>query len=162
MRARRMTAAMVLLALPWSFASQHALAQLGMYTLPKDDFVWNWGKAAEETRHGFPDLDIRGSEAGFNCELTASLRPSSSLSSGEINDLENDLRTRMDFIYAVSETMNYLDRAFALDWATLDCDRPDPAPVDEAERLERETRARDKMQREIERRRERERGSSAE
>jgi hypothetical protein len=136
-------------------APQIGRAQLGFYTLPKDDFVWRWGdrREREGEQHGFPDIEARGSESSFQCELTARLRVSSRLSQTELNQLQNELSTRMDFIYAVSETMNRLDYALALDWATLDCKKHEPPPRDEAERATREAEAREKMQREIERRR---------
>jgi hypothetical protein len=131
-----------------------AEAQFPLYQLPKDDFIWHWGDTREEAeRRGFADFDVSGSEASFRCELTAQLHASSTMNPQEINQIENDLRTRLDFIYAASEAMNYLDRMRALDWAVLDCKQFEPGPVDEAERAEREDRAREKMQREIERRR---------
>jgi hypothetical protein len=49
--------------------------------------------------------------------------------------------------------MNYRDQMLSLDWATLDCKRPQPGPVDEAKKAERENAAREKMLRELERRR---------
>jgi hypothetical protein len=130
-----------------------ASGQLGFYTLPKDDFIWHWGKTSEEQRRGFADIEARGSEGGFQCELLAALRPSNNLSTSEVRDIEEGLRIRMDFIYAVSDAMNYFDRSLSLDWATLDCKKLQPGPVDEAARAERESRARDKMLKEIERRR---------
>jgi len=127
----------------------------GFYTLPKDDFIWNWGDAREGERRGVPDIEISGSESFFRCDLTASLRPSSSRTTTEIRDLEMQLRTRMDFIYAVSEAMNYLERGIELDWAMLDCKRQGEDNADAATRAEREDDARAKMLRELERRRER-------
>ena len=52
-----------------------ANAQLGMYTLPKDDFTWNWGRSVDESKRRFEDFSVRGGEAGFNCELTGKARP---------------------------------------------------------------------------------------
>ena len=85
-----------------------AAAQIPMYTLPKDDFRWNWGTSLDQQR-GFADIEISGSESFFRCDFSARMRPSSPMSSAEIRDLENQLRSRLDFIYAVSETMYYLD-----------------------------------------------------
>jgi hypothetical protein len=110
-------------------------------------------------QRGFADLDLKSSDAGFRCELTARLRASGTLSQPEIRQLENDLRARLDFIYAASEAMSYLERTSSLDWGRLDCKKPVGAVADEEERAERESRARDKMQREIERRRARQRDS---
>jgi hypothetical protein len=137
-----------------------AKAQLGLYTLPKNDFVWNWGRAPGESRRGgVPDLEISGSEGFFRCDLTARMRPSSTLSTTELRDIETELRTRMDFIYAVSEYMNYFERNIALDWATLDCKKQEGDNADASTRAERESEARDKMLRELERRRERQQRS---
>ena len=131
-------------------------AQLGLYTLPKDDFVWNWGELdLEKRRFGVADIEVSGSESQFSCDLTARMRPSTSMSPGEIREIEYNLRTRLDFIYAASEAMNYLEYQRALDWATLDCKKHDPEPATPEERAERESAARDKMLRELERRRER-------
>jgi hypothetical protein len=130
-------------------------AQLGLYTLPKNDFIWNWGRASEGQRRGVPDIEISGSEGFFRCDLTASLRPSSTMTTTEVRDIEMELRTRMDFIYAASEYMNYFERNIVLDWATLDCKKQDDAETDPATRADRESDAREKMLRELERRRER-------
>jgi hypothetical protein len=145
-------AALAAQVLPWAGAG----AQLGLYTLPKNDFIWNWGHGVGEAqRRGVPDLEITGSEGFFRCELTARMRPSSTLTTTEVREIETELRTRMDFIYAVSEYMNYFERNIALDWATLDCKRQGDEPADPATRADRESDAREKMQRELERRRER-------
>ena len=71
----------------------------------------------------------------------------------EIREVETELSTRLDFIYAVSETMNYIESHRALDWATLDCKKYDAEPSDPETRAERESEAREKMLRELERRR---------
>ena len=64
------------------------------------------------------------------------------------------------FIYATSQEMNYFDQMRILDWATLDCKHPEPGPVDEAKKAERENAAREKMLRELERRRARQQKDS--
>jgi hypothetical protein len=132
-----------------------ANAQLGMYTLPKDDFTWNWGRDFETSRRAFEDFSVSGGEAGFNCELTGKISPAGRLSQSDIRALENELQMRVDFIYAASQYMNELDYSRNLDWATLECKKFQSAPVDAEERAERENRAREKMLREVERRRER-------
>jgi hypothetical protein len=133
-------------------------AQLGLYTLPKTDFIWNWGQAmGEAQRRGVPDIEISGGEGFFRCDLTARMRLSSTLSTTELREIEMQLRTRMDFIYAVSEYMNELERNIVLDWATLDCKKQEGDNADASTRAERESEARDKMLRELERRRERQR-----
>jgi hypothetical protein len=134
--------------------SLDAVAQIpGLYTLPKADFVWHWGEVNLERRMGSADIEIHGSEASFTCDLTARMRPTSSLSLPEVRELEAELRRRLDFIYAVSETMNTLEYARALDWATLDCKKFDPGPTDPETSAQRESEAREKMLRELERRR---------
>ena len=128
-------------------------AQLGLYTLPKSDFVWNWGRVDLERRRGTADIEISGSESFFNCDLTARMSPASPISISEVRELENELRTRLDFIYAASLLMNDLEYQRALDWATLDCKKHEPEPNTPEESAERESEAREKMLRELERRR---------
>ncbi len=131
-----------------------AAAQFGLYQLPKNNFIWRWGESREDGKQfGFPDLDLQGTESGFLCHLTARFRASSALGSTETRQVESDLRTRLDFIYAVSQEMNYLDQMRSLDWATLDCKHPEAGPLSEEKKAERESAAREKMLRELERRR---------
>jgi hypothetical protein len=131
-----------------------AEAQFGLYTLPQDDFQWHWGNAGLDERRRSADIEISGSESVFRCELTARTRPSSTMSPTEFRAIEMELRSRLDFIYAVSEAMNYLDQTRNLDWATLDCKKGgESGPVDPAKREARESEAREKMLRELERRR---------
>ncbi len=151
-------AALSVAATPWLCVP--AAAQFGLYSLPTTDFIWHWGNARREGKQqGFADLDLQGSEAAFNCHLTARLRASADLSPTQRRQLESDLRSRLDFIYATSQEMNYLEQTGGLDWATLDCKRPEPPPVDEAKKAERESAAREKMLRELERRRAKQRDS---
>ncbi len=128
-------------------------AQLGMYTLPKSDFVWNWGEVSPERRFGHPDIEVSGGEGGFRCDLDARIHPSSSLTTTQVSEFEMPLNQRLDFIYAVSEAMNELERQRYLDWAVLDCKKFDPGPVSAEESAERQNDAREKMLRELERRR---------
>jgi hypothetical protein len=130
-----------------------ANAQLPFYTLPDHDFRWNWGSADTERQRGSPDIEISGTDSFFRCELTARLHVSSSRSPSEVRELENMLRTRLDFVYAVSETMYYMDQGREIDWATLDCKKNEGGPSSPEERAQRESEARDKMLRELERRR---------
>ncbi len=128
-----------------------AEAQFGLYQLPQQNFVWTWGKAEGHT--GFSDFDIDGGEAGFRCKLTAKIRYSSDLSPTDISQLETSLRTSLQFIYDVSNTMNQLDFQRELDWAQLSCQKPEAGPVDDKTKADREARAKEKTQREVERRR---------
>jgi hypothetical protein len=135
-----------------------AAAQLGMYTLPKNDFVWRWGNENRQRPTG--DFSARGGEAGFQCELVGDLGPGSQLSPIEVREFENNLSTRLDFIYAAATTMNELDFQNDLDWAVLTCARAKSTPSTEEEKAENEARAREKMQKEIERRRARQQRDS--
>jgi hypothetical protein len=136
-------------------------AQLGLYQLPRDDFRWNWGNVGPDAeRIGMPDIQATGSESFFRCELTARVRASSTLSQPELRQMETDLRARLDFIYAASELMNYLDQVRTLDWAVLDCKKNQRGEVSAEESAERQSAARDKMLRELERRRARQQRDS--
>jgi len=151
---RRLRRSSVIAGLVAVLAIGPAGAQFGLYQLPKNDFIWRWGHSREEAKQtGFPDLDLQGTESGFLCHLTARLHPAVNMSTTEIRQLESDLRTRLDFIYAVSQEMNYLEQMLSLDWATLDCKHPEATPLSEEKKAERENAAREKMLRELERRR---------
>jgi hypothetical protein len=138
-------------------AAASAAAQLGFYQLPNQDFVWNWGRLGEGAAQRFEDFSVTGGEAGFQCELKGSVSPSGRLSPSDVRALENELRSRMDFIYASASYMNELDAQNLIDWARLECDKFEPTPSTPEQKAEREAKAREKMQREIERRRARDR-----
>jgi hypothetical protein len=128
----------------------------GLYSLPRSDFVWNWGDTNLERRgRGPADLSITGGEAQFRCELNADMRPSSTMTETEFREIERELATRLDFIYAASEAMNTLEYQRHLDWATLDCKEYKAPEKTAEERASREQEAREKMLRELEKRRER-------
>jgi hypothetical protein len=147
-----LVAALVVQALPVAQAG----AQIpGLYSLPQSDFVWNWGSSNLERRRGTADIEVNGAEAQFRCELSAKMRVSSTMTQADLRQIEQDLNTRLDFIYAVSEAMNYLENQRVLDWAVLDCKEYDPPEKTAEEKATREQEARDKMLRELERRRER-------
>jgi hypothetical protein len=71
----------------------------------------------------------------------------------QLHQLEDALRSRIDFIYASSNYMNQLDQQRELDWAKLSCAKPQPTPSTAQEKADREAKAREKMQHEIDRRR---------
>ena len=145
-------AAIVLQALPLS----EAVAQVpGLYSLPSSDFVWNWGETNLERRRGPADITIRGGEAGFTCELNAQMRASSTMTAADYRQIEMELATRLDFIYAAANTMNNLEYNRVLEWATLDCKEFKAPEKTAEERATREEEAREKMLRELEKRRER-------
>ena len=108
-----------------------------------------------ERRTGPADVTIKGGEANFNCELNAQMRPSSTMGPTDYRQIEQNLATRLDFIYAASEAMNNLEYSRVLDWATLDCKEYKAPEKTAEERATREEEARDKMLRELEKRRER-------
>jgi hypothetical protein len=133
-----------------------AAAQIpGLYSLPRSDFVWNWGDTNLERRHGAADLEMSGSEAQFRCELTAQMRVSSTMTQADYREIEQQLSTRLDFIYAASEAMNLLEQQHVLEWAILDCKEYEAPERTAEEKATREQEARDKMLRELEKRRER-------
>jgi hypothetical protein len=131
----------------------NAAAQFGLYTLPQNDFTWHWGQSSpEQAARGIADIEARGSEGFFQCELTAKTR-TLTLTTEETREIETQLTGRLDFIYAVNEAMYYLDQSRQLDWATLDCKKYKEEPKTAEESAEREAEAREKMLRELERRR---------
>jgi hypothetical protein len=132
-----------------------AVAQL--YNLPKADFKWHWGNTDLERRFGHADLEMSGGESFFDCELTARFRPTANATVSYIREIRDSLSTRLDFIYAVSETMYYLELNRDIDWATLDCKKYEPEPRSPEASAQRQDEAREKMLRELERRRARER-----
>ncbi|HEY3516967.1 MAG TPA: hypothetical protein VGL98_07955 [Gammaproteobacteria bacterium] len=138
------------------FSVSDTAAQVpGLYSLPTTDFVWSWGDTNLERHRGAADITMHGNEAQFSCELNATMRASSTMTQADYRTIEQQLSTRLDFIYAVSQTMNNLEYQRVLDWATLDCKKYDPPERSEEERATREDEAREKMLRELEKRRER-------
>src|SRR6516162_8964196 len=106
-----------------ALAASSARAQFGNYQLPQNDFVWNWGNNADK-QIGFEDFNVTGGEGGFHCELKGKISPGSTMTSGQIRQLQDTLRARLDFIYATSTYMNQLDQQRELDWAKLSCAKP--------------------------------------
>ena len=138
-------------AVAW-LAARSAHAQFGYYQLPQNDFVWNWG-ANPDRQVGFEDFDVTGGEGGFHCELKGKMSPGSTLTPTQVHQLQDTLRARLDFIYATSTYMNQLDQQRELDWAKLSCAKPEPTPQTAQEKADKEAKAREKMQKEVERRR---------
>jgi hypothetical protein len=132
------------------FTATAARAQF--YQLPKSNFVWNWGDP-ERTGAKFEDFTVNGGEGGFQCELKGKLNGGSQLTPSDLHTLEDQLRARLDFIYASSNTMNQLDRSRDLQWARLACAKPEAKPLSDQEKADKEAKAREKMQHEIDRRR---------
>jgi hypothetical protein len=115
-------------------------------------FVWNWGNV-EKTGAKFEDFTVNGGEGGFNCELKGKLWGVSRMTTTDLHTLEDQLRSRIDFIYASSNTMNELDRNGDLEWGRLACSKMQPKQLTDQEKADREAKAREKMQREVDRRR---------
>lgn len=156
MRMSRILAALAAATIFQGLPVSDAAAQVpGLYSLPSSDFVWTWGETNLERRRGAADLTMKGSEAQFTCELNAQMRPSSTMGPTDYRKIEQDLSTRLDFIYAASEAMNTLEYNRVLEWATLDCKEYKAPEKTPEEKATREQEAREKMLRELERRRER-------
>ena len=66
----------------------------GMYSLPKNDFVWNWGEVSPERRRGHPDIEISGGEGSFAAISTAQIRPSSSMTPTEYQRVRDGAQPR--------------------------------------------------------------------
>lgn len=132
-----------------------AEAQFGFYTLPQNDFTWTWGDIERRQDGRFIDIKASGSEPPFRCEVTAALRPGNRLSPNEVRELANRLQGSIQFVRDTVYLLNDLDAARALDWAQLSCMKHEGREVTEEQRAERESKARERMQREVERRRER-------
>lgn len=136
-----------------------ASAQLGGFPLqlPENDFVWVWGRAqrGENGRRGIDDINIVASDGGFRCQFTAKMGIGSGMSPSEIRNLEEQLRSSLFFIQDTTYTMNVYDDYRRVDWAVLDCRKPEVNET-EAELAEREAKARERAERRRERRRSRE------
>jgi hypothetical protein len=115
-------AALVLACQAWP-----AHAQFGAFpvNLPKDDFTWNWGDLERSKNRRFADLNATGGEAGFRCTLEGKLSAGSHMTPSDIRQLQNDLGSSLYFIEAATNAMNTLDYQRELDWAILDCDKPE-------------------------------------
>ena len=147
----------MLTAVGWTDAfAQFGTTFPGMVQLPREDFTWIWNDLEERDLRRTPDIDVRGYESGFSCQLTGVLRPSSRMSRSDIRGLEQELTTSLAFVQASAQAMNILDQRFELDWARLACEKSE-AEVSAEEAEERLDRALEKAIRDRERRRARDR-----
>jgi hypothetical protein len=125
-----------ILAAGWVLACQPwpAHAQFGAFpvNLPRDDFTWNWGDFERATNRKFTDFSVNGGEEGFRCTLEGKLSAGSHITPADIRDMENELGSSLYFIEASTNAMNNLDYQRQLDWATLDCDKPEATEADAA------------------------------
>jgi hypothetical protein len=155
------TAAAVLVV---AFVGLPAHAQFGAFpvNLPKDDFTWNWGDVERSRGRNFPDFSMTGNEGGFRCSLEGKLRLGSNYSPQAMRQLENDLRSSLYFIQEAANTMNSLDLRRDLDWATLDCDKPEASQADLEKQQQSLDKAKEKaLKKMIEAREKREREQAA-
>lgn len=143
-----------------SAAATTATAQFGLpMQLPENDFVWTWGRGQRQgadARRGIEDFNVIGNDGGFRCQLTGKMSISAGLGSSETRALEEQLRSSLFFIQDSAYTMNQYDSYRYIDWAVLDCKKPE-ANETEADLAEREAKARERAERARERRRARER-----
>lgn len=132
-------------------AAPSVSAQFGLpMQLPENDFIWRWGSDAGR---GFEDIDVIGSDGRFRCELTGKLRLSGRISPSDTRNIEQQLRSSMQFVYEATYTMNQLEASGNLQWAILDCKQPVADEDTEDEVAEREAKARERAERRRERRR---------
>jgi hypothetical protein len=114
-----------------------AVAQFGnLYQLPQNDFTWTWG--GRRNRRDFGDISVTGNDQGFRCDLEAKLSINSRLSRMEVRSIENDMRGAFNFVQAVSNTMNDLDARRAIEWAVLECEKPQRREREEEQQDEAE------------------------
>jgi hypothetical protein len=134
----------------------------GLVNLPRNDFVWRWGDTEEVSgARRTEDFAASGVEASFRCDLKGRLSPSSRMTEVDVRQLENELQGSLYFIQAAAYAMNELDLARNLDWAELNCVKPQATERDPEETQEKVDRAREKaVQEMLERRERRERRES--
>lgn len=119
--------------------SGNAAAQYHV-SLPQSDFTWHWGEPAADRPLSSHDFQANGGEGGFNCTLTGALRLGTRYSPSDIRQMQSELSISLYFIQAAANTMNQLDFERQLDWAVLDCRRPEarePDPEAQQERLDK-------------------------
>ncbi len=133
--------------------SGEAAAQIFPANLPNNDFRWQWGDSVDQRSGGLRDFSASGHEAGFNCQLTGALRPSARIENLELRRLESELGISLYFIQAATRVMNDLDYQRSLDWAVLDCKKPEVRERDPEAQQERLDRLRERaLRRQAERR----------
>lgn len=105
----------------------------GQMRLPQDDFTWTWGNRRSAGR-GFEDFSVFGNEQGFRCELTGKLRLGTRISRMDVREIESGIRSSTYFVQAAANAMNNLDAQRELDWASLECEKPQREEEDQGER----------------------------
>ncbi len=124
---------------PTTASAQFSTGFPGQTNLPQNDFTWTWGDQRSAGRR-IDDFSIFGYEGVFRCELTGKLRLGSRLSRMDVRELESDLRASSYFVRAAANAMNDLDARRELEWATLECEKPQAAEEDQEDQEEREER----------------------
>lgn len=99
-----------------------ATAQFGAFQLPQSDFTWTWG--GRKNPRDFEDISVIGSDGAFRCTLEAKLRIGTRLSRMDTRNIESELRGAINFVQSVNYQMNDLDARREIDWAVLECERP--------------------------------------
>lgn len=128
-----------------------------IYTLPTEDFVYEWGRGTSSSfeERDRPQFTITGVERVFRCTMTGAFRLGSRMRDFyEMRDFEQSLSGTLYFISDAVDALNYYYRSNDLDWATLDCKIPDNESTEDKaqQRLER---AVERAERQRERRRRR-------
>lgn len=124
----------------------------GQLNLPNNDFTWVWGDLERTSSRKTQDLLVRSADSGFQCTLKTRFALGSRLSRAQEREIEQDLRTTPYFIQDTAYVMNSLDRERQLDWATLECVKPQ-SNLSEAEQQERLDKLRERAMEKGERRR---------
>ena len=122
--------------------------------LPQNDFTWRWGDP--EARQQMNDFSTSGHEAGFSCDLSGALRPGARVTTMDVRRFESELKLSLYFIQSAARVMNDLDFSRQLDWAVLDCVKPEEVELDAEKQQERLDRLRERALRRQAERRERE------
>jgi hypothetical protein len=128
-----------------------------IYTLPTEDFVYNWGRGTSSSfeERGRPQFSITGIERDFRCTMTGAFRLGSRMRDFyDMREFEQSLNGTLYFIRDAVDALNYYYQTNDLDWATLDCVIPQ-SETTEDKAQERLDRAVERAERQRERRRRR-------
>lgn len=118
-----------------------------------DHFVWPWGTPNRVEERERPDFSVQGGEDGFYCTAEGAFRPGSRMSDfSNRRAFEMELTSSLYFVQNVTAIFNFYYRERVLDWAVLDCSKPENLETEE-ETQERVDRALERAERARERRR---------
>ncbi|MFL2547067.1 MAG: hypothetical protein ACJ0SL_06860 [Candidatus Rariloculaceae bacterium] len=107
-----------------SLSAQFNPGMPGQMQLPADDFTWVWGQTNDRDNQ-FEDISVSGSDGFFRCNLRGKLSIGTRMTSSDVRALENELRGELNFVQLVTYRMNELDARRDLQWATLECKKPE-------------------------------------